>query len=91
MNSPHPRHLRRVIEAALRPSRPEASPLGAAVRRLAAQLQKQASGRLSGHELVELVVSWISQRRSCASTPGGPWPTAVLQDTHCNLVPRFSA
>jgi hypothetical protein len=91
MSSPHPRHLRRVIDRALRPSGQELSPMGVAVRRLALQLQRQAERRLPHTELVNQIVSWIAQRRAAPGVAAGQWPTAVLHDTRRDLTPGSSA
>jgi hypothetical protein len=81
MISPHPRHLRRTIERALRPAQRELSPLSIAVRRLALQIQRQTARRLPTQELVEQIVSWIAERRSSPGVAAGQWPTTVLQET----------
>jgi hypothetical protein len=89
MKSPHPRHLRRIVERALQPSGQEMSPLGVAVRRLALQLQRQAATRLPRRELIERIVSWIGQRRPGAGLASGQWPTAILHDTRREPLPRW--
>ncbi len=89
MTSPHPRHLRRIIERALRPSAQELSPLGVAVRRLALQLQRQAAQRLPRRELVDQIVSRIAERRPALGIASGQWPTAVLHETRRDLSPGF--
>jgi hypothetical protein len=93
MTSPHPRHLRRVIERALRPSdqgtEHPLSPLGMAVRRMAVQIQREASGRLPRSEVVDQIVSRITQRRVPVGIAPAQWPTAVLQDTCRDALPRF--
>ena len=88
MTSPHPRHLRRIIERALRPSEQELSPLGVAVRRLALQLQRQAAQRLPRRELVDQIVSRITERPALGIA-SGQWPTAVLHETRRDLAPGF--
>ncbi len=89
MNSPNPRYLRRVIEQALRPARHESSGFGSAVRRLAVEIQRQTAGSLCRRELVDQIVSWIAEGRSAQGAAGGQWPTAVLQETRCELAPGF--
>jgi hypothetical protein len=81
MESSPRKYLRRMVKRALRSSGDRLSPWSAAVRRLAAHIEREAGHRLRKRDLVNAIVSRMVAHYTEAALASARCPTVRVQDT----------